>query len=258
MTLPKYHLIFDTDVCRWYKYIFIWQWFIHDGKILNDEMKIEDTWLKVNKISLNTNKTHPMLFKGNGTAHFFPKISIDEKYIKQVNCTKFLGNYDSWWINLETSYRIHIKKECKRNRHIMENMSYSESINLKNLYCTFIYPYITYCILAWGNACKCHLKKMTTLQKKIVRIIAYGKYNCTTKHLYQDLKFLPFEHLYNLSIGIFLYKYAHNELPCMFKYWFTYNHEIHSYITRQSQHLHTEHFIYDSKKFRIPWHVIVE
>ena len=51
---------------------------------------------------------------------------------------------------------------------------------------------------------------MVTLQKKIVRIIAYAKYNSTTKHLYQDLKFLPFEHLHNLSIGMFLYKYAYN------------------------------------------------
>ena len=42
-----------------------------------------------------------------------------------------------------------------------------------------------------------------------------------------------------------MYKYAHNELPCIFKDWFTYNHEIHSYDTRQSQHLHPEQSLYD-------------
>ena len=158
-------------------------------KTLNDEMKKVDTWLKVNKLSLNISKTHFMLFKSNKTAHY--------------------------------------------------------QSTLKNLYYTFIYPYITYCIHAWGNACKCYLKKIVTLQKKIVRIIAHAKYNSPTKHLYQDLKFLPFEHLHNLSIGMFMYKYAHNELPCIFKDWFTYNHEIHSYNTRQSQHLHPEQFLYD-------------
>ena len=42
-----------------------------------------------------------------------------------------------------------------------------------------------------------------------------------------------------------MYKYAHNELPCIFKDWSTYNHEIHSYNTRQSQHLHPEQFLCD-------------
>ena len=32
-----------------------------------------------------------MLFKGNKTAHYYPKISVDNKYITQVNGTKFLG-----------------------------------------------------------------------------------------------------------------------------------------------------------------------
>ena len=54
-------------------------------------MKKVDTWLKVNKLSLNISKTHFMLFKGNKTAHYCPKISVDNKYITQVNCTKFLG-----------------------------------------------------------------------------------------------------------------------------------------------------------------------
>ena len=60
-------------------------------KTLNDEMKKVDTWLKVNKLSLNISKIHFMLFKGNKTAHYYPKISVDSKYITQVNCIKFLG-----------------------------------------------------------------------------------------------------------------------------------------------------------------------
>ena len=53
-------------------------------KTLNDEMKKVDTWLKVNKLSLNISKTQFMLFKGNKTAHYYPKISVDSKYITQV------------------------------------------------------------------------------------------------------------------------------------------------------------------------------
>ena len=45
-------------------------------KTLNDEMKKVDTWLKVNKLSLNISKTHFMLFKGNKTAHCYPKYQL--------------------------------------------------------------------------------------------------------------------------------------------------------------------------------------
>ena len=85
-------------------------------------MKKVDTWLKVNKLSLNISKTHFMLFKGNKTAHYYPKISVDNKYITQVNCTKFLGIM----IDDKSTWKHHIeyisKKDCKRDRIIMEIM----------------------------------------------------------------------------------------------------------------------------------------
>ena len=198
-----------------------------------------------------------MLFKGNKTAHYCPKISVDSKYITQVNCTKFLAIM----IDDKLTWKHHIEyisKKIARGIGILWKLCPNvNKSTLKNLYYTFIYPYITYCINAWGNACKCYLKKIVTLQKKIVRIIAYAKYNSTTKHLYQDLKFLPFEHLHNLSIGMFMYKYAHNELPFIFKDWFTYNHEIHSYNTRQSQHLHPEQFLYDRGLKSLRYHGVL-
>ena len=52
-------------------------------------------------------------------------------------------------------------------------------------------------------------------------------------------------------------EYAHNELPCIFEDWFTYNHEIHSYITRQSQHLHPEQFLYDRGAKSLRYHSVI-
>ena len=92
-------------------------------KALNDEMKKEDTWLKVNKLSLNLSKIHFMLFKGNTTVHYYPKISVDNKYITQVNCNKFLGII----IDYKLTWKHHIeyisKKDSKRDRNFMETMS---------------------------------------------------------------------------------------------------------------------------------------
>ena len=74
---------------KWKMWIHGWRW-------------IKYFWIRI--------KTHFMLLKATGLHIISPRISIDDKYIKQVNCTKFIVNYDSWWINLETSYKIQIKK----------------------------------------------------------------------------------------------------------------------------------------------------
>ena len=42
---------------------------------------------------------------------------------------------------------------------------------LLSLYNSLIYPYITYCIYAWGNAFPTHIKPIVLSQKKAVRII---------------------------------------------------------------------------------------
>ena len=47
---------------------------------------------------------------------------------------------------------------------------------LTNLYHTYIYPYLIYCIEVWGIAPKCHLNHILLIQKKIVRIIRYAHY----------------------------------------------------------------------------------
>ena len=42
---------------------------------------------------------------------------------------------------------------------------------LINLYHSYIYPYLIYCIEAWGNATNCHLEQLYQIQKKVTRII---------------------------------------------------------------------------------------
>ena len=57
---------------------------------LNMEMIKISSWLKANKLSLNINKTHFMLFKGKNKIKDEIIIKIDHTQIKQTQCTKFL------------------------------------------------------------------------------------------------------------------------------------------------------------------------
>ena len=58
---------------------------------LNTEMTKISSWLKANKLSLNINKTHYMLFKGKRAIKDEISIKIDQTQIKQTQCTKLLG-----------------------------------------------------------------------------------------------------------------------------------------------------------------------
>ena len=56
---------------------------------LNIAMMNISSWLKANKLSLNINKTHLMLFKGKRKIKDEINIKIDHTHIKQTQCTKF-------------------------------------------------------------------------------------------------------------------------------------------------------------------------
>ena len=48
---------------------------------------------------------------------------------------------------------------------------------LINLYHSYIYPYLIYCIEAWGNATNCHLEQLYLTQKKVARFISFSNDN---------------------------------------------------------------------------------
>ena len=58
-----------------------------------------------------------------------------------------------------------------------------------------------------------------------------------TEPLFSELNILKVSNLYNYSIALFMYKLNCSKLPDIFPM-FVYNHEIHKYETRQSDHFH--------------------
>ena len=62
-------------------------------KLINTELKEISNWFKLNKLSLNIDKTNFMIFKNKYNNKPMPdfRIEIDNKYIEQVDATKFLG-----------------------------------------------------------------------------------------------------------------------------------------------------------------------
>ena len=118
-------------------------------KIINTELKDISNWFKLNKLSLNIDKTNFMIFKNKYNNKPMPdfKIEIDNKHIEQVDTTKFLGilidNNLTW--KAHTSHFTKIVS--KYNGIIRKVCPFLNSESLHTLYNTLILPYLTYCTI---------------------------------------------------------------------------------------------------------------
>ena len=119
-----------------------------------------------------------MVFSGinssRSTAAHTKNLKIDGEEILEVSKTKFLGVI----IDNKLKWRNHItyisSKISKGIGIIIKARKFLSTSSLRNLYYSFIYPYLVYCNHVWGNASTCYLNKLSVLQKKAIRII-WGK-----------------------------------------------------------------------------------
>ena len=206
---------------------------------LNVELSKITVWLNSNKLSLNVKKTHFMVFASKGKCcKLNNPIKIGTETIQQVGHTKFLGviidNKLNW-----SCHMAHIKNKmskgigiiCKARKNLNEE-------TLTTLYYSFIYPYINYCIIAWGNTFKSYLDGVYKIQKKAVRVITKSSYNAHSLPLFRKLHIMPLHDVYIYNVAIFMYKHYHNIMPPLFSDMFVENSSIHNYMTRQTNLYH--------------------
>ena len=74
------------------------------------------------------------------------------------------------------------------------------------MYYSFVYPYLLYGILIWGDAANAHLNSLFLIQKKIIRIITLSEYLAPTRPLFLSTEILKLKDIYRFSLGIHMYK----------------------------------------------------
>ena len=84
---------------------------------------------------------------------------------------------------------------------------------LSNLYHTYIFPLLIYCIEVCGNASHCYLLPLFLTPKKIIRLIIFSKHLAHTKPVFKSLNILPLNSLYYHRIGLLMYKLFNGLLP---------------------------------------------
>ena len=170
-------------------------------------------WLKVNKLSLNINKTKYMIFYPYQKKITKPKLIIEDMQIECVDKFDFLGiTFDK-----NMTWNAHIDKissKLNRSLGILNCLKRQLPLHIKlTLYYTLVQPHLIYGILLWGF----NLNRLFKLQKKILRIITLSKYNAHTTPLYKSLNILKINDHFLLYQLKFYHKYMNNNLPLYFQ-----------------------------------------
>ena len=110
---------------------------------------------------------------------------------------------------------------------------------LLQLYNSFVYPYLIYCVEIWGNAADIHLDPIIKMQKKIIRIMTFSKFGTPTKPLFEKLKIFHFKKIVFLRITLQMYKYNHGLFPIAFTTMFVK--KINTIITIQGTKTNYDH-----------------
>ena len=106
---------------------------------------------------------------------------------------------------------------------------------LTNLYHTFIYPYLIYCVEVWGSAKYVHLSPILFLQKKNIRLITFSKRLAHTEPLFLQLNILPIDKLIQDRIGLFMYKMYNDLHPPTINNMYIKNSDVHNHNTRHKK-----------------------
>lgn len=209
--------------------------------ILNVELDKIYKWLLSNRLSLNIEKTYLMLFVRNRSSEKLNKdIKIAGKMITRVESTKFLGIVIDSKLSWEPHLKFIRKKIAKGLGIICKAKKYLLKHTLRSLYFSFIYPYISYGIEAWGSAAACHTLPIFKLQKKIIRLITLSHFRAHTLPLFHHLNILTFYEIYIQQLCLLMFKINNLQCPATISNMYQKNYEYHSHSTRSSY------------KFRLP------
>ena len=199
---------------------------------INTELSNISTWLLANKLSINTSKTHFVIFAGNRLINTEINILLCNELIERCRSTKFLGVY----VDEKQSWKHHIQYISGKMSKAVGIISKVKNIlpkqSLLCLYYSLFYPYIQYCNVVWGAATKTTLKPLVILQKKIIRMVSGAGYLDHTNPLFKELKLLKLNDIHLLESAKFVYHQVNLEHN-----YFIQNLSIHDHNTRDREDL---------------------
>ena len=205
------------------------------GTLRKEFVKVLE-WLNSNKLIINLQKTHLMLFTNRKRPQSI-NITVNGHVIQEKTEIKFLGvivdNQLNWHAHVN-----YISNKISKSVAILRILrGFFPKHILKTLYLTLIYPYFNYCNIIWGTAYTSTLRPLTILQKKSVRLICNAEFREHTAPLFKSTKILTLNQMHTLNCAKFIYNCYNSNTYINFKDRLIQNSQIHHYNTRNREDL---------------------
>ena len=198
-------------------------------------------WFLANKLSVNLDKTVFSIFfpnKFQATLKNF-KLYIDNKEIKRVDCSKYLGVMLDEKLNWKNHIDYIVSKMVKFTGLFYKIRHNLTSACRKALYFALIYPHVTYSIELFGNATDNNIHGLQMLQNKLLRILQMKEPRYPTNMLYKNYDTFKIRDLHEISFLILAHKiiYHPDKLPTVYRNYFRLNSDTHDHCTRNKYNI---------------------
>ena len=172
----------------------------------NRELEPIISWTQANRLTVNVNKTEMILISNRSQTNTDDQIVLNNEYIKFNETVMFLGvKIDTGLtFNNHISYiTTKLSKSTGIFYRIRDNLNERARLNF---YYGFMYPLLSYNILAWGGTYDTYLNQIIIQQKRIVRLIANSDRLAHTTPLFYQYKILKIADVYRYFISIHVFK----------------------------------------------------
>jgi len=190
----------------------------------NIELLKAACWFQANKLTLNVSKTKFILFRKKNMPFddHQHKLKIGDEIIERIGlgCKekyfKFVGvrfdEFLNWNFQLD-----HISAKISSAIFALRNVKHILPLRIRKLiYESLIKSHLEYGILSWGPSVNNKLGKLSTLQKKALRVLADKGYAAHTDPLFLKLEILKIKDMIKFNSAIFMFKYMNGKLPLSF------------------------------------------
>ena len=139
-----------------------------------------------NKLIVNVKKRIYMVFHGTkiktlGTDVIMQNTSI--QCVKSTNFWKLLLIINHGGMTTSHNY---VKNKISKSLSILYKIRrYLDNTTLTNMYYSFVFPYLIYCVEIWGSSLKSYLYPLVKIQKKCIRTISFSEYLASSEPLFQ-------------------------------------------------------------------------
>ena len=157
-----------------------------------------------------------------------------------VTTTKFLGviihvDHIVKW----NDHITYVKSKISKSIGILYKIRRFLDMNtLIQMYHSFVFLYLIYCVEIWGNTSAIHLNPLIKIQKKSIQAITFSEFSVHSEPLFLRT-ILNFDKLVFQRICLMMFKHHIDDVPKPISDLFQTNDNYHSYSTRNSQALRT-------------------